>query len=270
MPPAKRSIIDGLKHVRDSIFCEGTLVPMNSGPPKVNAGPSGLTVTRQSPGWTTRPPGAKTVRDSRDSIGKGWNRIVSAPSIGDLTVDDPDGPLVRAIAQGNQDAARQLVERHLSKIVSLALRMLGNRDDAEDVAQEVFLRVWTNAQKWQPGKARFETWMYRVAINLCYDKLRRNREVLVKELPEPIDEAPNPAETLQRSQVAQRVDQAVSELPARQRVAITLCHYQELGNIEAAEIMDVSVEALESLLARGRRTLGKKLLPERENLLGQV
>lgn len=245
-------------------------MPMNSGPPKVNSGPSALTITWQSRGWTTRPPRAKTLRNSRDSIGKGWNRIVSAPSIGDLKIDDPDGPLVSAIAQGDQDAARQLVERHLSKIVSLAMRVLGSQDDAEDVAQEVFLRVWTNAQKWQPGKARFETWMYRVALNLCYDKLRRKREVLVKELPEQMDEAPNPAETLQRSQVAQRVDQAVSELPERQRVAITLCHTQGLGNIEAAQIMDVSVEALESLLARGRRTLAKKLLPERENLLGHV
>ena len=148
--------------------------------------------------------------------------------------------------------------------------MLGNQADAEDVAQEVFLRVWTNAQKWQPGKARFETWIYRVALNLCYDKLRRNRELFVDELPEQEDEAPNPAESLQASQVAWRVEMAVSELPERQRAAITLCHYQELGNIEAADVMEVSVEALESLLARGRRTLRKRLLPERENLLGNV
>src|SRR5512147_367541 len=90
---------------------------------------------------------------------------------------DPDADLVRSAGAGDAQAASALVRRHLPKMVGLARRMLGDAAEAEDVAQDVFLRVWREAPRWRPGAAKFETWMHRVALNLCYDRLRRRREV---------------------------------------------------------------------------------------------
>jgi RNA polymerase sigma-70 factor (ECF subfamily) len=139
--------------------------------------------------------------------------------------------------------------------MSLGHRMLGEASEAEDMAQEAFLRAWKQAPNWQPGKAKFDTWLHRVALNLCYDRLRRRREVIMDEPPERADPAPSAEDGLQAQETSRRVAAALQRLPDRQREAIVLCHYQELGNIEAAGVMGVSVEALESLLGRGRRAL---------------
>ncbi|MEM8987670.1 MAG: RNA polymerase sigma factor [Pseudomonadota bacterium] len=183
-------------------------------------------------------------------------------------VKDPDGALVARIGAGDRAAAAELVNKHAPRMIRLAYRMLNDSHAAEDVAQEVFLRVWKAAPDWVPGEAKFQTWMHRVAINLCYDRLRKKRETLTETLPERPDEADGPADALQKSQTGAIVQEAVAKLPERQRVAITLCHYQELSNIEAAEIMGVSVEALESLLARGRRGLRAALEGLKPDLLG--
>jgi RNA polymerase sigma-70 factor (ECF subfamily) len=145
--------------------------------------------------------------------------------------------------------------RKLPRMLGLAQRMLGDAAEAEDVAQEVFLRVWREAPRWKPGAARFDTWMHRVALNLCYDRLRRKRVTPMAEPPEQVDPGPGPDRALIASDVGRRVQAAMLALPDRQREALALCHYQELGNIEAAQAMEVSVEALESLLSRGRRAL---------------
>jgi RNA polymerase sigma-70 factor (ECF subfamily) len=145
--------------------------------------------------------------------------------------------------------------RKLPRMLGLAQRMLGDAAEAEDVAQEVFLRVWKEAPRWKPGLARFDTWMHRVALNLCYDRLRRKRVVPMADPPEQVDAGPAPDRGLLALDVNRRVQQAMMALPDRQREAVALCHYQELGNIEAAQVMEVSVEALESLLSRGRRAL---------------
>ena len=98
-----------------------------------------------------------------------------------------------------------------------------------------------------------------MALNLCYDRLRRRREVLTDALPDRVDPGPSPDQGLQTAELGARVDAALAGLPERQREAIVLCHYQELGNIEAASLMEISVEALESLLSRGRRALRASL-----------
>ncbi len=183
---------------------------------------------------------------------------------------DPDAALVQRVANGDGAAARALVDRHVSKMLAVARRMLGDPVEAEDVAQEVFLRVWKHAAKWKPGQARFETWLHRVAINLCYDRLRKRREVLTDEPPELADEGDSAFDTLHARDIAAAVDAALGALPERQRAALTLCHYQEMSNIEAAKVMDVSVEALESLLARGRRALRSALAPRRAELLASA
>ncbi len=133
--------------------------------------------------------------------------------------------------------------------------MLNDAAEAEDVAQEAFLRIWRQAPKWTPGAAKFDTWLHRVALNLCYDRLRRRRERPTDEVPEQIDPAPLADRRLESRDTGLRVNAALAALPERQREAIVLCHYQEMGNIEAAAALQISVEALESLLSRGRRAL---------------
>jgi RNA polymerase sigma-70 factor (ECF subfamily) len=168
---------------------------------------------------------------------------------------DPDEALLVRIADGDSAAVRALVGRKLPRILGLAQRMLGDAAEADDVAQEAFLRVWKQAPKWRPGVARFDTWLHRVTLNLCYDRLRRRREIVTDTPPERPDESAAPDRGLLAQDTGNRVTQAMQRLPDRQREAIVLCHYQELGNIEAAAVMGVTVEALESLLSRGRRSL---------------
>jgi RNA polymerase sigma-70 factor (ECF subfamily) len=113
--------------------------------------------------------------------------------------------------------------------------------------------------RWQAGRARFDTWLHTVTLNLCRDRLRRRRETTVAELPEQVDPAPRPDEAMGESQRSRCVEAAVRQLPARQREAILLVHYQDMSNIEAAGVLGVSIEALESLLARARRSLRRTL-----------
>src|SRR6185312_310721 len=166
---------------------------------------------------------------------------------------DPDAEDVARAGRGDRDAAARLIGRHAPKLLSVARRMLGS--EAEDAVQEVFLRLWTHAARWQPGKAKFETWLYRVMLNQCYDRLRRRPTQPLDAAAEIADDAPPPDTGLDQTAQADEVARAVDGLPERQKAAILLRHFQERGNIEAAEIMGISVEALESLLARGRRTL---------------
>lgn len=171
------------------------------------------------------------------------------------TPADPDEDLLRRVAQGEVVAIQAMVTRKLPRLLSLATRMLGDPVEAEDVAQEAMLRVWKQAPKWKPGQARFDTWLHRVGMNLCYDRLRRQREKPVDTLPDMVDEGPAPDRGLLAAETGHRVHSVLMTLPERQREAIVLCHYQELGNIEAARLMGISVEALESLLSRARRSL---------------
>src|SRR5262249_7423708 len=178
-----------------------------------------------------------------------------------------DEELMLRVGRGDGDACRLLVERHLGRVVAFAARVLGSPSDAEDVAQEVFARVWTSAGGWQPS-ARFTTWLHRVALNLCLDRLARRRESALDEAPEPVDPRPPPARRLEEAEVTRVVGREIAALPERQRIALALCHYQGLRNDEAAEIMEITIEALESLLARARRTLRARLQPLAPELLG--
>lgn len=174
---------------------------------------------------------------------------------------DPDGTLIQRAGSGDRAAAQILLTRHLPKMLRLARRMLALRDpaEAEDAVQEAFLKVWQHAADWRPGKAQFETWLYRVVLNACYDRLRRRRTDDLAAAADVPDDGPAPDRGLVATQTAAMVQKALADLPERQRSAIVLCHFEEMGNIEAAEILGISVEAIESLLSRGRRTLRARL-----------
>lgn len=176
---------------------------------------------------------------------------------------DPDGALLAPAAAGDEAAFAQLVDRHLARLHALAWRALGSRTDAEDVAQEALLRAWRQLPEWQPGRALFSTWLQRVALNLVNDRLRARREQVPIEDAGLASEAASPDRTASQAQRAARVRQALQALPERQRDAILLCHFEGLGNIEAAAALEVSVEALESLVSRARRALRHLLSDER-------
>lgn len=184
------------------------------------------------------------------------------------TFADPDEDLVRRVGQGDPAAVQAMVARKLPRMLALAQRMLGDPVEAEDVAQEALVRAWRQAPRWVSGRARFDTWLHRVALNLCYDRLRRRREIPTDAMPERRDEGPAPDRGLLAADVGVAVNAALAGLPDRQREAIVLCHYQELSNIEAAGLMKVSVEALESLLSRGRRALRLTLVEHRPGAEG--
>lgn len=172
---------------------------------------------------------------------------------------DDDTALVARCAAGDRSAFEVLMSRHLATVHALARRLTGSAADAEDIAQETFLRAWTAAPTWRPGAARFSTWLHRVALNLSYDALRGRRRIGPTPPEDPPDERPTPAESLEARERDARLAAAVDRLPERQRAAIVLTYQTGLSNAEAARTMDMSVKALETLLVRARRTLREAL-----------
>jgi len=160
------------------------------------------------------------------------------------------------VAKGDAQAGRHLVDRHLAPVTRFAFRMLGNAAEAEDVAQETFIRLWRQAATWEP-RAKVSTWLHRVAHNLCIDRIRARREVHSVDAAESEDPRPSIPTQLEQLQAARALTDAMQSLPERQLAAITLVYYQGLDNREAAEVMGVHVDAVESLLARARKNLRK-------------
>ena len=175
-----------------------------------------------------------------------------------------DELLMQAIGRGDQAAFTVLVGRHLGRVTAMAWRMSGSRADGEEIAQEAFARVWVHAPKWdsggpKEGMAKFTTWLYRIVLNLAIDRKRRRVMQPLEEAGEVADERADAFDAINRGQVAAAVGQAVRDLPERQRMALVLCFYEELSNIEAARVMELSVGAIESLLIRAKKTLRQTL-----------
>jgi RNA polymerase sigma-70 factor (ECF subfamily) len=162
------------------------------------------------------------------------------------------------VSQGDAQAFQQLVDTGIDRVMSVARRMLGDETEAEDVAQDVFLRLWRQADRWEGGRAQVSTWLYRVTVNSCIDRLRARREDTMDELPDMSREATQ-QQSLEEDDLQEYVEAALEGLPDRQRLALVLFHYENLSMNAVAEAMDSSVEAVESLLARGRRALKKSL-----------
>jgi RNA polymerase sigma-70 factor, ECF subfamily len=181
----------------------------------------------------------------------------------------PDDELLERLGRAEPAAFARLVELHFQPVYRVAWRMLGGRDGAEDVAQEAFLRLWRNPRQVRDGKA-LKSWLMRVASNLVVDGYRRRGPVDAGELPDAADDAPGPELALRRADVAATIDAAIAGLPERQRLALVLSHYEGCGNPEIALALDVSVEAVESLLARARRSLKIVLADRWEELLDDM
>jgi len=185
----------------------------------------------------------------------------------DLRSDVPDEALLVLYANGDPEAARTLTLRLAPLALRVAARMLGDRTEAEDVAQEAMLRLWRVAPGWWQGEAKVSTWLYRVTSNLCTDRLRRRgRSVALDAVAEPEDGRPGAVAGLIEADRAAALEAALAALPDRQRQAVVLRHLEGLTNPEIAEIMEIGVEAVESLTARGKRALTAALGGRREEL----
>ncbi len=175
--------------------------------------------------------------------------------------------LMALIASGDKGAFATVMDRHLTSIFRFAFSIVGDKSAAEDITQETCLRLWENAERWQPS-GRVRGWLLRIAHNLCMDALRAAKphaQLGDYEHILPSAEA-GPRAVLQMREISERMDGALFRLPERQRTALMLVYYAECSQNEAAIVMGISVDALESLVARGKRSL-KATLPELNDLL---
>jgi RNA polymerase sigma-70 factor (ECF subfamily) len=207
--------------------------------------------------------GAPTAFSAPDTELSSVVAVAPREEIHRTPVKDEDEALLDRLAQHDEAAFRTLVERHVDRAFGIALRIVGSRADAEDVVQDTMLKVWTHRGKWQHGRAKFSTWLYRVITNRCIDLRRMPRTDNVDAMPEPADAQPDVVSTMQRDEVSQLLERAMQRLPEHQRVAVILSYHENMSNGDIAEVMDTTVAAVESLLKRGRQQL-RVLLREHE------
>lgn len=191
--------------------------------------------------------------------------------------DDPaisavaDDDLLQRIADGDRAAFAQLMERHARPMLMLAQRVLGRVEEADEIVQDSFLKVWTQAGRWQvDGGAKFSTWFYRVVLNACLDRKRRKQPVGLEEAGDPADDRPGGLDVAVARQRSRLVGAALADLPERQRAALSLFYFSGLSGREAAEVLDLSVSATEALLSRGKQALRKALARRGVTGLGDV
>ena len=183
------------------------------------------------------------------------------------TGDQEDVRLMQLVSAGDMAAFEQLVERHQALVAGTVGRMLGDNSEVEDVAQQVFLRVWKSASRYVP-RAKFTTWLLKITRNLVFNELRRRRRHAVRPLQtEPEGEemqlkdeqGQTPDASLLEGELRRAIDAAIAQLPETQRMAVVLRRYEELSYEQIAEVLEQSVPAVKSLLFRARTELRERL-----------
>jgi RNA polymerase sigma-70 factor (ECF subfamily) len=169
-----------------------------------------------------------------------------------MAENEADDDLVTRVAAGDRRAFRVLMERHMGLAIRVAQRVTGSTADADDIGQDAFLRVWTRAASFDPARARFTTWLYRIVLNLAIDQRRRPAHAAIDAAAEIASDAPEALSLLVAREERLAVDAALAALPERQRAAIVLFHMEGLSGREAAAALEISEKAFESLLNRGR------------------
>jgi len=178
-------------------------------------------------------------------------------------VEEDERQIIERMLAGSELAFRQIVDQHTPRIFNYVRRMTSNSIEAEDIAQETFIRFWVSRDRFDPGRVKLTTWMHRIAHNLCVDYFRR-RQLQERQLSVQSDSNESPYTNYELSLRAAIVRKGLMTLSERQRSAIVLCHYQNFSQHDAAHILDLSVDALESLLRRGRHKLKQILAKELE------
>jgi len=180
-----------------------------------------------------------------------------------VTAEESDDELVAQVAKGDGLAFARLVQRHRSRLMAVAARILGSPAMAEDIVQETFTRAWINAPRWRvqnEGSAAFAAWLSRIATNLSIDQLRRANTVPLEAAPVIEDDAPGADAQMIEAERTRRLHAAMQDLPARQRAAVALTYDDGHSNAEGALILQISVGAFELLLVRARRALRLALM----------
>jgi RNA polymerase sigma-70 factor (ECF subfamily) len=180
-----------------------------------------------------------------------------------------DADLLAASAHRDHRAFRALVDRYYATVYRVVWRMTGGASQSEDITQEAFLKLWSNPSQIREARA-LKGWLMRVASNLAMDGFRAKPMKDLEAASEVSDGRLDAEETQMKSWAARRVDSAIARLPERQRLALPLVHFEQMPNSAAAAVMEISVDALESLLARARRALKEELAADRQSLLEAV
>lgn len=171
-----------------------------------------------------------------------------------------DQALLALIQDGSHQAFAELVRRHTESFYRLAYRYVQNRETAEDVVQDAFLRLWENPASWRPDRnSKFTTWFYRIVVNLCLDWQKKKRPMPLDEDTPLVDERETADEAMIRIQQQKLLEKEIAALPERQRMALNLCFDEGLSNQEAAEAMGLNLKALQSLIMRAKTTLRERL-----------
>jgi len=173
--------------------------------------------------------------------------------------DDTD--LVRDVAAGHQQAMAQLVARHVAGVKAVALRFTGSGADADDIAQDVFMKVWTHAAHFDPSKASFRTWLYRIAANRCFDLLRSRRRwswLGLDAIPEMASPEPSADDTMAERELLRAVRTDILALPERQRMALLLVVTGDRTAQDVADVLGLNRGAAEQLIVRARHTLRQR------------
>jgi RNA polymerase sigma-70 factor (ECF subfamily) len=176
-----------------------------------------------------------------------------------MTQADSDEALMASVAARDQRAFRILMGRHMGRAIRTAQRIVHNAAEADDIGQEAFLRVWSRAASFDPAVARFTTWLYRIVVNLAFDRLRKPSHDGIDQAMEVQSNEPDPVERLIDDEERRAVERAMAQLSGRQRAAVALFHMEGLSGREAATAMSLSEKAFESLLTRARLALRQEV-----------